>query len=124
MQMNQREQYTVGVDDVLYISVQGHDNLKTTSPVTSDGYISFPYTGVVYVKGLTLPEIEKELTKRLSSYIKYPVVSVTLSTSKSMKYFVYGEVKNSGRYVLEDDTTVIKAISAAEVLPRMAFLAV
>lgn len=108
-----REQYTVGVDDVLYISVQGHDNLKTTSPVTSDGYISFPYTGVVYVKGLTLPEIEKELTKRLSSYIKYPVVSVTLSTSKSMKYFVYGEVKNSGRYVLEDDTTVIKAISAA-----------
>lgn len=108
-----REQYTVGVDDMLNISVQGHDNLKTTSPVTSDGYISFPYIGVVYVKGLTLPEIEKELTKRLSSYVKYPVVSVTLSTSKSMKYFVYGEVKNSGRYVLEDDMTVIKAISAA-----------
>ena len=63
-----REQYTVGVDDVLYISVQGHDNLKTTSPVTSDGYISFPYTGVVYVKGLTLPEIEKELTSRNISY--------------------------------------------------------
>ena len=52
---------------MLYISVQGHDNLKTTS-VTSDGYISFPYTGVVYVKGLTLPEIEKELTKGFQLY--------------------------------------------------------
>jgi len=107
------EQYKVGVDDTLYISVQGEENLKATSPVTSDGSISFPYIGVVYVKGLTLTEIEKELTKRLSNYLKYPVVSVTLSTSKSMKYFVYGEVRNPGRSILEDNMTVIKAISAA-----------
>ena len=108
-----REQYTVDVDDMLNISVQGYDNLKTTASVTSDGSISFTYIGLVYVKGLTLPEIEKELTKRLSSYLKYPVVSVTLSTYKSMKFFVYGEIKSPGRYILEDNVTVLKAISAA-----------
>ena len=63
-----REQYTVGVDDALYISVQGYDNLKTAATVTSDGSLSFPYIGVVYVKGLALPEIEKELTSRNISY--------------------------------------------------------
>ena len=108
-----KEQYTVGVDDVLYITVQGYDNLKTTTPVTSDGSISFPYVGVMYVKGMTLPDIEKELTKKLTSYIKYPVVSVTLSTSKSMKFFVYGEVKSPGRFILEDNMTVLKALSTA-----------
>ncbi|OHB70329.1 MAG: hypothetical protein A2W17_09430 [Planctomycetes bacterium RBG_16_41_13] len=108
-----REQYTVSVDDVLQIIVQGHDNLKTTAPVTSDGAISFPYVGVIYVKGMTLSDIEKELTKSLTGYIKYPVVSVSLSASKSMSYFVYGEVKTPGRFILEDDITVLKAISTA-----------
>ncbi len=107
-------QYTVGVDDVLNISVLGHDNLKTEATVTGDGAISFPYIGTLYVKGMSLPEIEKELAKRLASgYIKYPVVAITLSTSKSLKFFVYGEVNNPGRYVLEDNMTVLKAISAA-----------
>ena len=108
-----KEQYTVGVDDILQIIVQGQDNLRTTAPVTSDGSISFPYVGVIYVKGMTLPDIEKELTKRLTSYIKYPVVSVSLSTSKSMKFFVYGEVKSPGRFILEDNMTVLKAISTS-----------
>ncbi|MFO0792872.1 MAG: SLBB domain-containing protein [Candidatus Brocadiaceae bacterium] len=108
------QQYTVNVSDVLNISVQGYENLRTVVPVASDGSISFPYVGTIIVKGMTLSEIERELTKRLASgYIKYPVVTVTLSSSRSMKYFVYGEVKNPGKFVLEDDMTVLKAISAA-----------
>lgn len=108
------QEYTVSTDDVLNINVLGHDDLKTVAIVTADGSISFPYIGTVYVKGMSLSEIEKEIAKRLASgYIKYPVVSVTLSTSKSMKFFVFGEVKNPGRYALEDSMTVLKAISAA-----------
>lgn len=114
----QGQQYTINVSDVLNINVQGYENLKTVVPVASDGSISFPYIGTIIVKGMTLPEIERELTKRLASgYIKYPVVTVTLSSSRitSMKFFVYGEVKNPGRFVLEDEEkmTVLKAISAA-----------
>ncbi|MFN3532577.1 MAG: polysaccharide biosynthesis/export family protein [Candidatus Brocadia sp.] len=108
------QEYTVGAGDVLNINVLGHEDLKTVAIVAADGSISFPYIGTVYVKGMSLSEIEKEIAKRLASgYIKYPVVSVTLSTSKSMKFFVFGEVKNPGRYVLEDSMTVLKAISAA-----------
>lgn len=108
-------QYKVGLGDVLNISVLDHDELKTNAPVTSDGSISFPYIGSIKVKGLSLSDIEKEISKRLSSsYIKYPVVSVTLTTFESVKYFVYGEVKNPGRFTLEGgNMTVLKAISAA-----------
>ncbi|HHT9138490.1 MAG TPA: polysaccharide biosynthesis/export family protein [Candidatus Wunengus sp. YC60] len=108
------EQYVVGVDDVLEISVQGHDNLKTTTLVASDGAISFPYIGSIAVKGMSLSEVEREISKRLADgYIKYPVVSVRMSTSKSQKFFVYGDVKTPGKYVLEDDLTVLKALSTA-----------
>ena len=108
------QQYTVGLGDVLDINVLDHDELKTKAPVTSDGLISFPYIGSINVKGLSLSDIEKEITKRLSSsYIKYPVVSVTLTSYEAVKFFVYGEVRNPGRFVLESNMTVLKAISAA-----------
>lgn len=106
--------YRVGIDDVLDISVLGYDNLKTVSAVTTDGSISFPYIGTVHVKGMSVSDIEKEISKRLASgYIKYPVVSVSLINSKSVKFFVYGEVKNPGKFILEDNMTVLKALSAA-----------
>ena len=107
-------QYKIGLGDVLDISVLDHDELKTKAPVTSDGSISFPYIGSIKVKDLSLSDIEKEISKRLSSsYIKYPVVSVTLTSFENVKYFVYGEVKNPGRFTLEGNMTVLKAISAA-----------
>lgn len=110
----EQQQYKVGFGDVLDISVLEHDELKTKAPVTSDGLISFPYIGSINVKGLSLSEIEKEISKRLSSsYIKYPVVSVTLTRFESVKFFVYGEVKNPGRFTLEGNMTVLKAISTA-----------
>lgn len=109
-----RLQYKVGLGDVLNINVLDHDELKTSAPVTSDGLISFPYIGSIQVKGMSLSEIEKEIEKRLSSsYIKYPVVSVTLTSFENVKFFVYGEVRNPGRFILEGNMTVMKAISTA-----------
>lgn len=107
-------QYAVGIDDVLEINVQGHDDLKTVARVTSDGAISFPLIGTINVKGKSLSEIEKEISEKLADgFVKYPVVSAVLSSTRSLKFFVYGEVKSPGRYVLEEDMTVLKALSAS-----------
>lgn len=109
-----QEQYIVVVDDVLDISVRGYNDLKTSASVASDGSISFPYIGRVLVKDMSLSQIEKEISTKLANgYIKYPVVTVTLSTTKSLRFFVYGEVYTPGRYILEDNMTVLKALSLA-----------
>ncbi len=109
-----QEQYIVAVDDVLDISVRDHDDLKTSASVASDGAISFPYIGRILVKGMSLSQIEKEISQKLADgYIKYPTVSVILSTTKSLRFFVYGEVYIPGRYILEDNMTVLKALSLA-----------
>ncbi|MCX5694936.1 MAG: polysaccharide export protein [Candidatus Omnitrophica bacterium] len=105
-------EYKVGIEDVLDISVLQPEKLTTMVTVSPDGSIVFPYIGNVNVKGLVLVEIQNQIQARLADgYMKYPVVSVSLKESRSKKFFVYGEVMKPGTYYLEDKTTVLKAIS-------------
>jgi polysaccharide export outer membrane protein len=107
-------EYAVGIDDVLDITILQPDKLMTSVTVAPDGSISFPYIGRVQVKGVTLPEIEQEIQTRLADgYMKYPVASVSLRESRSRKFFVYGEVTKPGPYAIEENTTVLRAISMA-----------
>lgn len=109
-----RNEYTVGVEDVLDISVLQPEKLLVTVTVTPDGSISFPYIGNVAVKGQTLTKIQDAIQSRLADgYMKYPVVNVTLRETRSKKYFVYGEVVRPGTYLLDEGATVLKAITMA-----------
>ena len=104
--------YLVGVGDVLEISVLQPDQFITN--VAPDGSISFPYLGNVKVKGMNLTQIHDEISQRLGDdYIKYPLITVYLRETKSKKYLVSGEVERPGAYLLEDNLTVLRAISIA-----------
>jgi polysaccharide biosynthesis/export protein len=106
--------YTVGIGDVLEISVLQPDQFTTVVTVTPDGTISFPYIGTIRVKGMPLPEVQEKIQMMLADgYIKYPVVTVYLKESRSRKYLVSGEVMKPGAYPLEDNITVLRAISIA-----------
>jgi len=107
-------EYTVGVDDILDINVLQPEKFITTVTVSPDGSITFPYIGNVQVKGMTLSSIQDEIQTRLGNgYMKYPVVSLSLRETRSKKFFVYGEVVKPGTYLLDDRTTILKAISMA-----------
>ncbi len=108
------KEYTIGIGDVLNISVLQPEELSLTSTVAPDGAITFPYIGTVAVKGNVLSAIQEEIQNRLADgYMKYPVVSVSLLESRSRRFFVYGEVIKPGAYFLEDDTSILKAVSMA-----------
>ena len=110
-------QYTVGVDDILEISVLQPDELLRVVNVAPDGQISFPYIGSIAVKDLTIPQIQEKIQNALADgYMKYPVVLVSLQESRSRKFFVYGEVAKPGTYAIAENTTVLRAISDG--LPR------
>lgn len=112
--ISQAGDYKVGVDDILDIAVLQPEHMTLTVTVSPDGSITFPYIGKVDVKGKTPSEIQDEIQKRLADgYLKYPVISVALKQSQSKKFYVYGEVLKPGTYLLEDNMTVLKAISTA-----------
>jgi len=110
----QNEAYTIGVDDILEISVLQPDELLRVVNVAPDGTITFPYIGTIKVKDLTITQIQKEVQDALADgYMKYPVVVVSLQESRSRKFFVYGEVIKPGSYSIAENTTVLRAISMA-----------
>ncbi len=109
-----QEEYTVGADDILEITVSRPELIQNVVTVAPDGTISFPYIGVTKVAGKTLPVIQQTIEGELADgYMKYPVVTVSLQQSLSRKFFVYGEVIKPGNYLLDERTTVLKAISIA-----------
>ncbi len=110
----QDEAYTIGVDDVLEISVLQPDELLRVVNVGPDGTVTFPYIGTIKVKGLTITQIQEKVRTALADgYMKYPVVVASLQESRSRKFFVYGEVTKPGTYRIAENTTVLRAISMA-----------
>ncbi len=107
-------EYKVGVDDVLDINILKPVTITSTVTVAPDGAITFPYIGNVQVKGWTLPKIQEEVQKRLSSgYMEYPVVSVSLKATRSKKFIIYGQVVHPGSYSIDENMTLLHAITEA-----------
>jgi polysaccharide biosynthesis/export protein len=107
-------EYTIGADDILEITVSRPEQIQQVVTVAPDGAISFPYIGVIHVDGLSLNQIQQLIVDRLTDgFMKYPVVTVSLQQSLSRKFFVYGEVLKPGHYLLDESTTVLKAITIA-----------
>lgn len=106
--------YTVGVQDVLTISVLQPEQILNDVVVSPDGAITFPYIGTVKVKGLTIDQVQQEIQSRLADgYLKYPTVVVSLKESNIRKFYVYGEVNKPGPFPMDENMTVLRAVSLA-----------
>jgi polysaccharide export outer membrane protein len=107
-----QRQYRIGNNDVLKITVLGHDDLTRTTVVSADGLIAFPLVGDVKVDGLTPAQLEAELKQRLGKdYLVDPQVSVVVETPRSQRVFVLGEFEKPGTYYLTGETRLIDVLS-------------
>lgn len=105
--------YVIGPEDILNIVVWDHEDLTRKVQVSRDGRFSYPLIGSIYADGVTVSQLEKEITDKLSGrYIITPQVTITVEEYHRF-FYVFGEVKNPGRYPLQMGTTVLKAISTA-----------
>jgi polysaccharide biosynthesis/export protein len=112
-QTQERDEYKIGPDDVLNISVWKNEALSRTIPVRPDGKISLPLLNDVQAAGLTAEQLREVLTEKLSEYESAPEVSVTVIEVRGFKVSVLGEVQRPGRFELRSSTTVLDAIALA-----------
>ncbi|NOY70501.1 MAG: hypothetical protein GXP53_13630 [Deltaproteobacteria bacterium] len=84
-------EYKVGPRDTLEITMWEPDKVtKQEVEIMADGTLSFSFVQDLPVKGMTLREIDKELTRYLKDYIKDPRIDVRVSYYMSKKVSIMG----------------------------------
>ena len=107
------EEYRVGPEDVLDISVWKEPDLTRQVVVRPDGGISFPLAGDVEAAGKTVSEIQAVLTDRIRRYIPEAVVSVSAAKLAGYRVYVLGKVNNPGEFVPGRYVDVLQALTLA-----------
>ncbi len=108
------DEYHMGANDLIEISVFQIPELSRTVRVNSRGLISLPLIGIVKAGGLTGQELEREIAKKLSDgYLQDPQVSIFIKEYTSQKITIEGSVEKAGVYPLIGRTTLLQAIAQA-----------
>ncbi len=108
-------QYVVAPPDQLKISskrvreINGH--VETIRP---DGKITLPLLGSVFVAGRTVEEISADLQERSRDFYGDVDVSVKVSSFRSKKVFVFGEVSSPGPYTYDGANTVLEMLAVSQ----------
>lgn len=109
----QDNDYRIGVEDILHISVWGNEQLTGEVKVRPDGKISFPLINDLLVDGLTCLEITEIIKKKLASFIKNPEPTVILASLNKNKVYIMGGVQTDGVYNLQRKTSILQLIIMA-----------
>jgi polysaccharide export outer membrane protein len=111
---DQGQDYVIGVDDVLNVSVWQRQDLNRTVVVRSNGKITFPPVGDVQAAGLTTSALAQSIEDELYSYMREsPQVTVAVAAFNSQKVFVTGQVAQPGRYAFERIPGLVEVLAAA-----------
>jgi len=106
-------EYLIGEDDLLKISIWQNPDLNQEVTVRPDGLISFPLIGDVQAKGYTITELDQEITTRLREYIRLPEVSISLQKIGGSRVILLGEIRSPGVYSVTGTKTILEAIGQA-----------
>jgi polysaccharide export outer membrane protein len=107
-------EYRIDISDVLDISVWKVPDLSQSEVIVRpDGKISLPLIGDIKAAGLTLSELDKEITQKYALYVREPQVSVMIRKFGGKKVIVLGEVARPGVYTFTGDIQVVEALALA-----------
>ncbi|MFO0691459.1 MAG: polysaccharide biosynthesis/export family protein [Myxococcota bacterium] len=107
----EREEYVIGIPDVLKIVVWRNPELSVEVPVRRDGKISVPLVDDVQAEGLTPEELKEVLTEALAEFVTAPDVTVVVQETNSHTVTVVGGVARSGQIALTRQMRVLEAIA-------------
>ena len=126
LKSSNRVNYNIAQGDILSIVLAGYpeitplNNVSSTNPYVSgfpvdqQGYIQFPLIGRIQASGLSVPQFTANLRSRLQRYLKYSDPQVKIINYRGNKFFIDGEVRQPGEFVIADTpVSLYGAISMA-----------
>ncbi len=109
----QREEYQVGPDDVIEVSVfewETNDQTKTLQlRVSETGVIAMPVVGPLNVAGKPVQKIQQMIERKLidRSVLQTPRVGVWVSEFRSRQISVIGAVNQPGSYAIHQNVSTL-----------------
>jgi polysaccharide export outer membrane protein len=105
--------YIIGPEDILEISVWRNPDLSREVMVRPDGRISLPLIGDVTAVGSTTSELRDDITEKLKAYKENPTVAIVVKAVNSYYFYVQGAVGSIGKFPLLSRTTLLQALALA-----------
>jgi len=108
-----KEEYTIGVADVLRVQVWKMKEVDADVKVRPDGNVTVPLIGEIKAKGRTAAQLQVDIAAKLKAFVKdeNPVVTVAVIEVNSYTVTVAGKVARPGMHVLRNYVTVSEAIA-------------
>jgi polysaccharide biosynthesis/export protein len=107
------QDYFIGPEDVLTITVWRNVDLSREVTVRPDGRISLPLIGDITAVGRTPSQLSEDISAKLKEYKENPQVSIVVKEVNSYAIYVLGEVAKPGKYPLRSKTTLLQGITIA-----------
>jgi polysaccharide export outer membrane protein len=103
----------IGPDDGIAITAADAEELNKTWRVNSSGDLNLPMLGQIHAAGLTVEQLENDLTEKLKSFIRDPHVTVYISEFRSQPVTVEGAVAKPGTLQTEGSKTLLGVVMMA-----------
>jgi polysaccharide export outer membrane protein len=106
--------YVLGSDDEITIRALDAEEISN-KPIRIDGTgnINVPMLGTLHASGLTVRQLEADISTKLAKYVLNPEVSVAIVVFRSQPVSVIGSVNRPGTLQLEGHKTLIEVLSLA-----------
>ena len=108
------DEFVIGPQDVLDISVWGEPDFDTTVAVRPDGKIGIRLLTDIQAAGLTAMQLKDKITQGLRPYVPEPVVTVIVKQINSQVVHIMGRgIQRTGPYPITGPMTVMELIAKA-----------
>ena len=110
-----KSEYQIGPGDTLQVYVWRNPDISVTVPVRPDGYISTPLVEDIPAINKTPSQLARDIEKRLSKYIRDPVVTVIVTNfvgTYSKQIRVIGEATKPQSLPYRENMTLLDVMIA------------
>lgn len=108
------EDYVLGPEDVISVTVWEHPELSRTSVVRANGTVTVPPIGDLMAAGKTTALLARELEKQFYNNLRITTqATVTVVAFNSRKVFLAGQVMTPGRYAFETLPDILDLLGQA-----------
>ena len=104
--------YEIHPGDTFQMSVYNQPDLTTNILIAPDGTASLPLVGILKLAGMNLEDATKMTEKKLSTYLKSPIVTLSPLSVSGYYFTIAGRVEKPGNYTVSiGQTRLLDAIA-------------